>query len=117
MKHCRTSGGICPIPLGVVPIKYLGVPLISTRVKANGCSVLQDRILGRIQSWSPKTLCYGGRAELILSVSIQLYWSQILIIPQKVLRGIESKLMAFLWSGFELDLKCARVKWDHVWLP
>lgn len=76
--------------------------------------------MGRIQSWSNlSVLTYGGRAQLIMSdlSSIQMYWSQIFIIPQKVLQGIECKLMAFLWSGSDLNPKCAKVKWSMVCAP
>lgn len=43
------------------------------------CVVLKKKILGRIQSWSNRSLSFGGRAQLVLSVlfSIQVYWSSI----------------------------------------
>lgn len=49
--------------------------------------------------------------------SIQFFWSQIFVLPQNVLTGIETKLMAFLWSGCDLNHKCAKVKWAMVCAP
>lgn len=54
---------ILPIPEAKLSIKYLGVPLIDSRLKAEDCRVLKDRILHRIQGWSSKSLSYGGRAS------------------------------------------------------
>lgn len=73
---------VLPIPEGFLPVKYLGVPLITTR---NDCVQLTDKTLTRIQSWSNKTLSYGGRLQLIHSVlfSIQIYWASIFILPQE----------------------------------
>lgn len=78
--------------------------------------VLKEKILHRIHGWSEKELSYGGRTQLIQSVlfSLQVYWSSIFIIPSKVVKGIESTLMAFLWSCFELNHKAAKVSWTQV---
>lgn len=74
---------VLPIPEGFLPVKYLGVPLLSTRLRACDCAQLKDKILKRIQSWSNKTLSYGGKLQLIQSIlfSIQIYWSAIFILP------------------------------------
>lgn len=112
-------GVILPISEAKLPVKYLGVPLISTRLRAADCVVLKEKILHRIHGWSEKELSYGGRAQLIPSVlfSVQVYWSSIFIIPSKVVKEIESTLMAFLWSGFDLNHKAAKVSWPQVCCP
>lgn len=88
---------ILPIPEESLPVKYLGVPLTSTRLKAMDCAQLQEKLLRRIQSWTNKTLSYGGRLQLVKSVlfSIQIYWSSIFILPQRVLHDIEKLLRSF----------------------
>lgn len=43
-------GSILPTPEGSLPVKYLGVPLISSRLKAADCFQETEKILGRIQS-------------------------------------------------------------------
>ena len=45
--------------LGSFPMKYLGVPLISTRLSHCDCQPLLDKILGRIHSWTAR--CYHMR--------------------------------------------------------
>lgn len=60
--------GILDIPEAKLPVKYLGVPLISSKLRHSDCVVLKDRMLTRIQSGSNKQLSFGGRAQLISSV-------------------------------------------------
>ncbi|XP_028073921.1 uncharacterized protein LOC114276326 [Camellia sinensis] len=50
---------------GSLPVKYLGVPLITTKLKVSDCHVLVERITMRIKSWINKLLSYAGRAQLI----------------------------------------------------
>lgn len=82
LKTCL--GNILPILEGFHPVKYLGVLLISTMLKAADCNQLKENILHRIQSWANKTLTYGSRHQLIQLVlfSIQVYWSSLFILPQ-----------------------------------
>ena len=54
--------------LGSFPMKYLGVPLISTRLSHSDCQPLLDKIMARIQSWTSRSLSYAGRLQLISSV-------------------------------------------------
>lgn len=110
---------ILPIPEGSLPGKYLGVPLISSRSKVSDCSQLRSKILSRIQSWSNKSLTYGGRVQLVNSVlfSIQVYWASIFMLPQKVVQDLEQLLRAFLWSGSELKHSGAKVSWKDICVP
>lgn len=112
-------GLILPIPEANLPVRYLGVPLISARLRSTDCTVLKEKILRRIHGWSTKKLSYSGRAQLIQSVlfTIQVYWSSIFILPSKVVKEIESSLMAFLWSGPDMRHTGAKVKWDHICRP
>jgi hypothetical protein len=41
---------------GHLPVRYLGVPLISSKLSAADCKVLLDKIAGRIDSWSSSLL-------------------------------------------------------------
>lgn len=61
-------GGILPIPEAILPVKYLGVRLTSTRLRAVDRGLLKEIFLQSIQGWSPSLLSYGGRAQLIQSV-------------------------------------------------
>ena len=104
---------------GILPMKYLGVPLISTKLKYSNCQVLIDKIIGRTKSWANKYLSYAGREQLVKSVlfSMQTYWSSIFILPKKVLKEVESILRAFFRTGPDLKNTGAKVSWEHLCSP
>ena len=82
-------------------VKYLGVPLISTRLRAGDCEEIKAKMVRKIQSWHAKHLAYAGRVQLILAVlsSIQIYWCRICILPKKNMKEVEATLRQFLWAG------------------
>ena len=53
---------------GKLPVKYFGVPLISTRLKREHCTVLDNKICSHINSWTAKCLSYDGRLQLVISI-------------------------------------------------
>lgn len=73
------------------------MPLITTMLGSEDCKALSEKILAKVQSWSTRLLSYGGRAQLtnVVIFSAQVYWSSLLIIPQKVSKEVESTLRAF----------------------
>lgn len=85
---------------GDLPFKYLGVPLSSKNLSIAQCEPLIRKIMARIDCWSAKLLSYAGRIQLIKAVllSIQSYWSQIFLLPQKVLKLIQAACRNFIWS-------------------
>ena len=54
--------------LGVLPVKYLCIPLITRRLSDNDCVSLVERITARINHWASKLLSYAGRLQLIQTV-------------------------------------------------
>ena len=105
--------------LGSLPVKYLGVPLISSRLTHQHCLPLIERIISRIKLWTSTSLTYAGRLQLIKSTlfSIQVYWSSIFIIPASTGRKIESSLASFLWKGTSLTHSGAKVAWASLCYP
>lgn len=73
----------------------------------------------RTITWSIRKLSFAGRAQLVNHVllSINIYWSQIFILPIAVINKINSICRCFLWSGKENDLKGGYIEWDQVYLP
>lgn len=53
---------------GSFPVRYLGVPLISSKLSAANCRLLLDRIFGQMDSWTSKNLSFAGRLQLLFSV-------------------------------------------------
>ncbi|KAM5554729.1 hypothetical protein ABKV19_022906 [Rosa sericea] len=105
--------------VGTCPVRYLGIPLITTKLRMQDCSPLIDRIEARIKSWENKVLSFAGRLQLIQSVlsSIQVYWASHLILPKKVLKDIEKRLRCFLWAGNCSGKAAAKVAWSDICLP
>lgn len=104
---------------GTLPVRYLGVPLISSRLKKVDCSILVDKIVGRVKSWTCKALSYAGRLQLVNSIlfSIQVYWSSLFVLPMGVIKQVEEILRSFLWKGSELKSSGAKVAWDVICRP
>ena len=53
---------------GSLPVKFLGVPLISTKLSINDCMPLIDKLTSRLYSWTAILLSFAGRAQLIKAV-------------------------------------------------
>jgi hypothetical protein len=92
---------------GKLLVRYLGVPLISSRLSSADCGVLLERIIKRIDSWLFRNLSYAGRLQLLSSIlyNLQVYWTSIFILPKKVINAIEQKFNRFLWNGRMLRLQ------------
>lgn len=106
-------------PLGQLPIKFLGVPLISTKLTYTDCKPLIHRLTSRVTSWTASVLAYSGRLQLIKSVlfSIQSFWCSHFMLPKAVLRSIQSILSRFLWKGPSLSKYGAKVSWSTISAP
>ncbi|XP_039000336.1 uncharacterized protein LOC120126123 [Hibiscus syriacus] len=61
---------------GKLPVRYLGVPLVTRELTDKDCKALLDNIKSRLHQWSRKNLSYTDRVELIKIVlySVANYW-------------------------------------------
>ncbi|GJT77731.1 putative RNA-directed DNA polymerase [Tanacetum coccineum] len=107
---------ILPLAVGVLPVRYLGLPLISSRLYKHHCSSLLDKVKKRLLNWKNKSLSFVGRLQLIKSVvsSIQVYWSSAFVLPKAVNAEIEQLMRGFLWSHGVLLKGQAKVSWKDV---
>ncbi|KAL8135224.1 hypothetical protein AgCh_010043 [Apium graveolens] len=55
---------------GILPIKYLGLPLITSRLRAQDCAGLILRLYSRIDSWHTSFLRFSGKLQLLRSVLV-----------------------------------------------
>ncbi|XP_020272595.1 uncharacterized protein LOC109847767 [Asparagus officinalis] len=86
---------------GVLPMKYLGLPLNTKRLSYLDCSSLIGKIQNQFQFWQKnRKLSYAGKLEMIKSVilGIQTFWMSNYILPIKVLEKIDNLCSGFLWS-------------------
>ncbi|GJW72610.1 RNA-directed DNA polymerase, eukaryota, reverse transcriptase zinc-binding domain protein, partial [Tanacetum coccineum] len=96
---------VMPFEKGKLPIKYLGVPLITKRLGIKNCKCLVDKVRNIISNWKNKCLSYAGRLQLVASIleSIQVYWCTVFLFLKAILKEIDSLLMRFLWCNGELS--------------
>lgn len=88
-----------------LPLKYWGLPLVSTRLRHSDSLPLWDKFHRRISNW--KRRLYAGRMELISSVlaSLHIYWPSALRLPEKILKSISLSIWDFFWSSPEPTYK------------
>lgn len=58
---------------GVLPIRYLGLPLSSKKWSKIECQSLIDKITGRIKTTYSRQLSYAGRMQVILAVLFSIH--------------------------------------------
>ncbi|KAL6522936.1 hypothetical protein OROHE_016783 [Orobanche hederae] len=104
--------------IGSLPVRYLGVPLITSKLTIADCNPLVKKLEDRLGTWSNRMLSYVGRLQLIRSIlaTLHIYWAGIFILPKKVIRIIESKIRKFLWKGGS-EKGYAKVAWSVVCSP
>ncbi|XP_022014981.1 uncharacterized protein LOC110914501 [Helianthus annuus] len=110
---------LVPFEEGKLPIKYLGVPLLASRLMIKDCKVLVERVVKRINDWKNRFLSFAGRLQLVISVlsSIHVYWASVFILPTSIIKELECKMKWFLW-GYDSGSKGrAKVAWKDVCLP
>ncbi|GKC11865.1 putative RNA-directed DNA polymerase, eukaryota, reverse transcriptase zinc-binding domain protein [Tanacetum coccineum] len=110
---------IMPFAEGELPVKYLGVPLISSRLLNRDCKILVEQATNRIRDWKNKSLSFAGRLQLCKSVisSMHVYWASVLMIPQGIIDDIHQLIRGFLWCNGEFIRGKAKVSWEVICLP
>nr|GEU87601.1 hypothetical protein [Tanacetum cinerariifolium] len=83
---------LMPFAVGVLPVRYLGLPLISTRLFKHHCSGLIDNVKKRLMNWRNKALSFAA-----------------------IIAKIDQLMCGFLWSHGELKRGHAKVRWKDVW--
>ncbi|GJW72836.1 hypothetical protein Tco_0132206 [Tanacetum coccineum] len=102
-----------------LPVKYLGVPLISSRLLNKDCKILVEKARNRIGDWKNKSLSFAGRLQLCKSVisSMQVYWASVLVLPKGIIYDIQQLIRCFLWCNGDFKRGKAKVAWEDIFLP
>lgn len=108
-----------PFDSGQLPVRYLGLPLLTKRMTVGDYLPLIEKIRSRISSWTGRFLSFAGRLQLIQSVitSLANFWLAAFRLPASCLKEIEKLCSAFLWSGPSLNTKKAKIAWVDVCRP
>ncbi|GKB87467.1 hypothetical protein Tco_0959739, partial [Tanacetum coccineum] len=110
---------ILPFEEGRLPMKYLGVHLVSSRLIYRDCKELIEKVQHRIRDWKNKSISAAGRLQLVKSVigSMHVYWASVFILPSRVLLDFEQLMRNYLWSHGESQKGKSKVAWEVVCLP
>ncbi|KAL2252961.1 UNVERIFIED_CONTAM: Retrovirus-related Pol polyprotein from type-2 retrotransposable element R2DM [Sesamum indicum] len=103
---------------GHLPMRYLGLPLLSSRLSISDCQPLVSKIDARITRWEGISLSYVGRVQIIKFVlsTLSLHWASAFILPKAVIKEVEKHLRTFLWKGTSMT-GYAKVAWKDVCKP
>ncbi|KAL9678631.1 hypothetical protein QQ045_016479 [Rhodiola kirilowii] len=102
--------------ISALPVRYLGFPLTNKNISSHDCTVIVQRMTGRLNCWSNSLLSRAGKRLLIISVlqAIVFYWARICLLPKKVLKAINSICANFLWKGKSSGRGCHLLDWNNV---
>ncbi|XP_024009435.1 uncharacterized protein LOC112084518 [Eutrema salsugineum] len=101
---------------GQLPVRYLGLPLLSKGMTRADYQPLIEKIRASISSWTVRHISYAGRLQLIRSVlmSICNFWLTAFRLPSSCIVELEKIFSAFLWSGPDLNPRKTKIAWNIV---
>ncbi|GJW28396.1 hypothetical protein Tco_0045271 [Tanacetum coccineum] len=110
---------ILPFEEGRLPVKYLGVPLVSSQMIYKDCKELFEKVQHRVDDWKNKSLSIAGRLQLVNFVIglLHVFWASVFMLPTRILLDIEQIMRGFLWCNGKLRSGKAKVAWEVVCLP
>lgn len=108
-----------PFAEGQLPVRYLGLPLLTKRITSDDYEPLIEKILSLLSSWTARYLSYTGRLQLLQSVitSIANFLISIFHLPNDCIKKIEILCVAFLWYVPDLNPMKANVACREVCRP
>lgn len=101
---------------GELPVRYLGLPLMTKAMSKHDCFLIFEQIRSKISFWTSRYLPYAGRLQLIkyVLISIVNFWIVVFRLPRKCIKEIEQMCPAFLWTGPLLKNTNAKVAWKEI---
>ncbi|CAL2237693.1 unnamed protein product [Prunus armeniaca] len=96
--------------------KYLGVPLIHTRVTKQTYQEVIAKVQKRLGSWKSHTLSMVGRITLLqyVTTTIPIYTKQTAKLPMSVCDKLDQLNRNFLWGHTSNTSKIHLVNWEQV---
>ena len=108
-----------PLAEGKLPVRYLGLPLMTKEMCKQDYVPLVERVRSKISTWTCRFLSYAGRLQLITAVlmSIVNFWAAVFRLPSKCMKEIEQLCASFLWSGPVLKTTREKLAWKEICKP
>lgn len=105
--------------LGTFPFKYLGIPILPSRLNVCHYDPLINKMADLIKGWNAKSLSLAGRLELIHAVlqGITNFWLAIFPMPSAVLKRIIALCRNFLWGKSNSNRSKSLIDWRVVCSP
>jgi len=87
-KHGASLANLLGVSVGNLPMKYLGLPLISIYLKPKHYVSLLDATRSKVDGWALNLLSFPRRIELIKSVlhNLPSYWVFSLGLPNSIIK-------------------------------
>ncbi|XP_027148760.1 uncharacterized protein LOC113749274 [Coffea eugenioides] len=103
MKHVRQS-------------KYLGLPILIGRSKAQVFSYIRDRVNNRIQGWKEKLLSQAGKEVLLKAVAMAMpnYAMNCCRLPIGLCKDISRDMAKFWWGSKEDEKRIHWMGWQKL---
>lgn len=101
------------------PLKYLGVPIIASRLTKIEYRGLVEKITATVKIWALRSPSFAGRAVSINNVIFGMfnYWASIFILPAKVVVRIKQLCKNYLWSRTNQFKRVPHISWQHTCFP
>jgi len=108
-----------PFEQGSLPVRYLGLPLMTRKRSSADYLPLLEKIRSQISIWTARTLSFTGRLQLLTSVTFSLinFWTATFRLHKSCIKKIDKICSAFLWSGPSLNPRKVKVAWSTVCTP
>lgn len=97
--------------VGELPVRYLGLPLMTQVMKKQDYVPLLEKVRSNISSWTYTFLSYAGRLQLISYVltSIVNFLATVFRLPCSCIKEVEQICSDFLWTGTSLKSQMLRL--------
>lgn len=99
--------------------RYLGVPLLHSRVISDTYKYLIDKVYTKLSAWKAKSLSLAGRLTLAKATlsAIPFYTMQTSALPSSCCAKIEKIIRGFIWGSDSTSRKPSLVNWDDMCRP
>ena len=100
-EMCSNYAKLFNCQVGAFPIKYLGVPVSTSRLHVKDWVQLEERNEKKLATWKGKSLSIAGRATLInssLSNSF-IYHMSMYLLPKTTTDILDRQRRTFFWQG------------------
>ena len=106
--------------MGVLPIKYLGMPVSENRIRNSHWGCVTDKIEKRCGCWQGKLLgSIAGRITLVQAclTNIPLFMMSFYVVPKGIIKKADFFRSRLVWQEDENKKKYHLVNWKTCCLP